>query len=336
MSQITYFRHVQKIQYRNLKTKTMKTVLFSIRLVIVILFCLLTGKINCQIKIFDNGNVGIKYISSSPLSKLVYNNEGSTSWDIYFSSISRSTSGGCLYAKAPSGQGTSNHIYGFYGQADLGTSNLSYGVRGMSWNATPLTVGRSYGVYGLAGNATNGFNYGVYGYLLGSNNGAAVFGTSSGDYQIPGKYAGYFYGNVHVTGTLNGFPVYTSDEKTKTNISALVAKDGSDRIGSLKPIRFNLKQREVASSDSLRVMNYYDPDSELFKKPKYGFVAQELREIFPDLVYTGEDGLLAIDYVGLIPIIIQTIQEQQKRIDFLEKSIQEIKSGVVSPTIKED
>lgn len=314
----------------------MKRVIIISQLAPIVILLLFTNVINGQIKVFDNGNVGVRYTSTTLLSKFVFNTQGHSAYDVYFYSGSRLASGGTVFCQTATGTGTSSHIYGLIGQANLGSNNYQYGTRGAATNATTLTTGRAYGIYGIAGNAANGFNYGVYGYLYGSNNGAAVFGTSSGDYQIPGKYAGYFYGNVHITGILNGFPVYTSDEKTKTNISTLLAKDASAKLGSLKPIRFNLKQREVASSDSLRVMNYYDPDSELFKKPKYGFIAQELREVFPDLVYTGEDGLLAIDYVGLIPIIIQTIQEQQKRIDYLEKTIQDIKASLASTAIKED
>ena len=37
-----------------------------------------------QIKVFDNGNVGIKYTTSTPVSKLVYNNTGETAFDVYF------------------------------------------------------------------------------------------------------------------------------------------------------------------------------------------------------------------------------------------------------------
>ncbi len=169
---------------------------------LAILLIVLSANLNGQIKVFDNGNVGIKYTAGTPLSKLVLNSAGISNFEAYFYAGNRSSSGGALSTLIETGTGSSNHIYGITGGAYLGGNNFLYGIRGGVTNSTALTVGRSYGVYGIAGNATAGYNYGVYGYLYGSNNGAAVFGTSTGDVSIPGKYAGYFYGNVQITGIM--------------------------------------------------------------------------------------------------------------------------------------
>ena len=60
------------------------------------------------------------------------------------------------------------------------------------------------GVIGEAGNATSGYNYAVHGNLKGSQNGASILGTldqlSVG--MIPGRYAGYFIGDVRATGNI--------------------------------------------------------------------------------------------------------------------------------------
>gem|GEM_PF-6451589 len=46
-----------------------------------------------------------------------------------------------------------------------------------------------------------------------------------------------------------------------------------------------------------------------------GFIAQELEQIFPDLVMTDEEGYKSIDYVSLIPVVVESIKEQQDLID---------------------
>lgn len=186
---------------------------------LVALMTFLPIALNGQIKVFDNGNVGIKYTTSTPLSKLVLNNQGYSNWDVHFYSGLRSSSGGTLFTLIEPGTGSARHIISLQAQANLGANNYLYGVKGGVTNATALTTGRAYGVYGIAGNATNGFNYGVYGYLYGANNGAAIFGTSTGDVQISGKYAGYFRGNVYVTASLWAYTITESDEKIKTNIT---------------------------------------------------------------------------------------------------------------------
>lgn len=58
----------------------------------------------------------------------------------------------------------------------------------------------------------------------------------------------------------------------------------------------------------------------------YGVMAQELEKLFPSLVQTGNDGLKHVSYEGLVPLVIKTVQEQNKlileltrRIEALEK-----------------
>ena len=49
----------------------------------------------------------------------------------------------------------------------------------------------------------------------------------------------------------------------------------------------------------------------------YGLSAQELKEIYPDLVYEGQDGYLGVNYVELVPVLIRAIQELKEEIDGL-------------------
>ena len=52
---------------------------------------------------------------------------------------------------------------------------------------------------------------------------------------------------------------------------------------------------------------------------QFGLIAQQLEEILPDLVHTNNtDGFKNINYTGLIPILIQAIQDQQKQINDLK------------------
>ncbi len=299
-----------------------------LRVSIIALLSVIPAILHSQIKVFDNGNVGVKYTTSTPASKFVYNGPGDSSCDVFLYSGNRSSSGSTQKSVIATGTGSSNHIYGIVGQAETGSGNFLYGVRGGVWSASPISSGRAYGVYGLASNVTSGYNYGVYGYLYGSNNGTAVFGTTTGDVAISGKYAGYFNGDVYITGLMstNTLTVRSSDQKFKEKIVLLNASEAYDRINLLKPSTYYLRQQEIASADSSRVRYLYDPDSEVFTKRKYGFIAQELKDVFPDLVYTLQDGNLGIDYIGLIPVMIQAIQEQRKELEALRKRIEMLES----------
>lgn len=86
------------------------------------------------------------------------------------------------------GETSSTSGYGVYGNATA-SSRTTYGVYGESNSSVGRgVIGRSayLGVYGYSTGASN--SYGVYGY---ANSGGS------------GNYAGYFAGNVHVSGTLS-------------------------------------------------------------------------------------------------------------------------------------
>ena len=57
-----------------------------------------------------------------------------------------------------------------------------------------------------------------------------------------------------------------------------------------------------------------------------GFIAQEMQDVYPDLVKEGEDGYLMLSQVGLIPYMVKTIQEQQEEIESLKAEMNDIKA----------
>ncbi len=124
---------------------------------------------------------------------------------------------------------------------------------------------------------------------------------------------------------------YSSDSKFKTNVSSLDPSESLSNLLKINPVKYNLKQFEVKSSggDTLKVSNYYDETSQLFTKAKFGVIAQELQEIYPDLAHSDGVGDLGVDYIGLVPVIIKVVQAQQKKIEELEEMIKKMNK---SPT----
>jgi len=87
-----------------------------------------------------------------------------------------------LYSKNAKTSGSNVGVYGF---ASGDTTSSSLGLYGESTSAS----GINYGVLGSATTASSGTNYGIYGNAVNSGTG--------------GAYAGYFDGDVQVTGVLN-------------------------------------------------------------------------------------------------------------------------------------
>ena len=97
----------------------------------------------------------------------------------------------------------------------------------------------------------------------------------------------------------------TSDARLKTNIRNL--NYGLSAILKMRSVRYNWK--EGAERDT-----------------KIGFLAQELRNVIPEVVVGNEaTETLAINYIELIPIMVNAIKEQQLQIDELRKEIKALK-----------
>jgi hypothetical protein len=52
----------------------------------------------------------------------------------------------------------------------------------------------------------------------------------------------------------------------------------------------------------------------------YGVIAQEVQKEFPEMV-NEEDGYLTVDYIQLIPVMIEAIKELKLELDSLKKVI---------------
>ncbi len=65
-----------------------------------------------------------------------------------------------------------------------------------------------------------------------------------------------------------------------------------------------------------------------------GFIAQEVEAVFPELVQKNAEGYLAVNYDGLIPVLVEgmkeqqaLIEQQQKAIEALEVKVNQLTSG---------
>jgi hypothetical protein len=72
--------------------------------------------------------------------------------------------------------------------------------------------------------------------------------------------------------------------------------------------------------------SYYWKDTGRSKEQQIGLLAQEVQQLFPQLVQQDKAGVLSVNYTGLIPVLIETVKElniklemQQKKIDQLYK-----------------
>ena len=88
-----------------------------------------------------------------------------------------------------------------------------------------------------------------------------------------------------------------------------------------------IKCGKIKACDSDKVLkSMSDQNSGELNKREYGFIAQDVKEVFPDLVFEDKDGYLSINYNGLIPILVEAFKEQKKIVEIQTAEIKEMVS----------
>lgn len=266
--------------------------------------CAFSVQTEAQIKVASTGNVGVAIADTiEPLSMLSIGcagmndarvtvcDSGSHSGDQYgmVSHLNMNLSNVEMRSVWGKSTGVALNLTGVCGEA-IASSGLG------TIPSHPHPIGfrtSTCGVYGIAGGSIRD-NYGVYGQLQsGGGDGAGVFGTTSRNVlNIGGRYAGFFNGQTKVNGDLYVWSCNIFSPPNPINNTRNTNSDMPDRVLSLLPIQYQL------------------PDSFMDDhRTHYGFDAQELQKLFPELVHEDKVGNVSINYVELIPLLVQTIQK---------------------------
>ena len=86
---------------------------------------------------------------------------------------------------------------------------------------------------------------------------------------------------------------------------------------TLKEFRQQIKLRYTA--------NVYENVSDR-EGADFGFIAQELEEVLPEVVHTRGDGYKTVMYEKVVPVLVQAMKEQQKMIEALRAEIDLLKT----------
>ena len=92
----------------------------------------------------------------------------------------------------------------------------------------------------------------------------------------------------------------TSDVRLKNNISSL--DESLNKIMNLRPVSF------AWNADNTNATNY-------------GFIAQEVESVIPELVTTDSGGMKSLSMLGMVPFLTGAIQQQQTEINNLSNQI---------------
>lgn len=206
------------------------------------------------------------------------------------------------------------------------------GGEGVAYSPTTRNTGRAFGLRGVAGNCTSGYNFGVLGALQGSQAGAAIFGTTSGKtlgLSVDGRYAGYFDGNVKVTGSLQGDVVNSADVNAKNTQTLRPINSALDGIASANPFMYIVRTQVPgigtgivldSATQTGTVAPISDPIAP-FGKSYYALDVNAVKQSFPALIIKDAQGNEYVNYTQLVPILVQAIKELKTELDDLKEAV---------------
>jgi hypothetical protein len=165
-----------------------------------------------------------------------------------------------------------------------GLTMTSSGAVNLASSSSTLTM-TSGGVVNLAtNNNTGAVNIATLGdrtTTIGVNSGSSKVILDSVDVQIT-----------------NGFTT-TSDIRLKENFEPM--SNALELVSQLNGLYYTWKK-----------------DAGTDKPRKLGFIAQEVEKVIPELVKTDSEGMKSVDYVSVIPVLVEALKHQQKQIDELK------------------
>ena len=219
------------------------------------------------------------------------------------------------------------------------------------------------GVLGAAGfsNIAVGVMGRLYPYLDDPMAFAGVYGSETSGSpsfsSFSGKYAGYFNGKVRVTNGIYATVLSPSASPSQSgqNITTRLSDMGesvTDRLSQVQAVQFlrydltkepstakvtpgdidididNLSPEEL---DSLsETMGDIEPERYL-SPIQYGLNADQLKEVYPELVYEDANGNVSINYVEMVPLLVQSINELKAELAELKgTSVKRAKAGTTA------
>lgn len=277
----------------------MKKILFSFAGVLA-----LTFGANAQLRVLSNGHIQLGDWSGMPLQPSLSPSSASTDAVVIGGGtvqISDTTS--TISILGPTRPNYSGGSLTFGGRKDVMISEDKF--------TKSITV--PYGTMTLTG---------MGGLKYVASNGTVFSYTSPRSTTSEGVFT--FSATVKATSYLT-----TSDARYKKNVESLESM--GDMLNDLTPVSYNLDLNLGKETAEIQNASVASPEND---RRSFGFIAQEVREIFPDLVYEDEEGMLSVDYQGFIPLLVDAykalnakVSEQEKLIASLSETGRKVKGA---------
>ena len=247
----------------------------------------------------EGGNTGQR-LSTSNASN--HGDIGSNAVDLSYSSSSSSTRGATGNYSTAMGRSTTASGYASTAMGYQTTASGNYSTAmGLSTASDyASTVIGQYNSSGSSATSASSFSTSAPAFVIGNG---ADSSNKSDAFKV------MFNGDATVSNdlTVSGDVVISSDARLKSNIVSL---------GSTLP----------------KLLQIDGKSYEMKGKQKIGVLAQEIQEVFPELVSEDDNEMLAVNYQGLVPVLINALKEQDAKMKEQEKKINRLEKILLKLT----
>ena len=127
----------------------------------------------------------------------------------------------------------------------------------------------------------------------------------TGDPVVSLKVTGQIYATDNITA------YYSSDITLKNNIRPI--ESAIFKVKQISGVRFDWNEK----SSHIQQEQGHD----------IGLIAQEVEKVLPEIVITRENGIKAIQYEKVVPLLVEAIKEQQTMIEDLSNRLKVLEDG---------
>ena len=211
----------------------------------------------------------------------------------------------------------------------LGESSTASGYASLATGRSNTASGYNATAMGRASTAS-GYYSTVIGYnatasdfasfVIGQYNSSGSSATSAGSYDVSAP--AFVIGNGTSGTVSDAFKVMFNGDTTVSNDLTV---SGDVVVSSDARLKANI----VSLGSTLARLLLIDGKTYTIKKDgkqKIGVLAQDIQKVFPELVSEDDNEMLAVNYQGLVPVLINALKEQDDKISRLEFLVEKLMS----------
>ncbi len=310
---------------------------------------LLAIQMQAQVKVGSNGNMMVGSTTGTPKSTLSVGGIGDSISILNISnSLGNADSRNCVKIYSSGYRSVNGTVVDLYNDIRRYGSNIGLNIQpsinysyGPAFGVRSLAGNSEYATFAVFGGVVNGCSDGT----ISNPKSAGIYGSSTTNmsFVYPGVYAGYFNGDIRVaggniygtlstpatspsgSGSVVAVPADASTEERvssklsgvqllQTIIPAETARSSStgqkgelptfDCDSTMSPEeKMAVTDRAIEAYSKLTVTNCEAPSV------RYSLNPDQLKQAFPELVYEDKYGNVSINYVEMVPLLLQYINE---------------------------